>query len=1104
MGRWTRSATAVAALATALATAGTTLPAGATLPAAEAADAPVQLRFTTQPKVTFTGLSGADGEAWAAVGVGWSPSRPANVTVRVADGTGSVVRTFLDGVSVRDAPQQVTWDYTDASGTAVPEGDYTMRFEAVDSEGNRDVETYAVPLDRHTRVPLEGVVSGATYSGDVTMTISPRPGLTLIGGRFTIGQGYHAPDCLWTPERTPGTGGSIRSTFSVDDCGAYDGSAGAMFTFTDRLGARQTGYALRVPVRIADRVAPTATIYPYSPSSQTLHLRSPGAYETSDFTYAVRDAGVLESRTYEVRTTLGQLVASGALPVGQGLASDELTRLIPFRWDGTRNDGSPLPAGTYRVRTRFTDESGNSGTGPVVPIVLDATIPGTLALTPLDTNRWQAVVTPKAGAGVTAAALSAYGPSPLPMSYDAATGTYRAVLDLNGQPARTYPVGALVTRGTTPPTTFATATQDLVAVVPPDTAPPVVTPPADTRIYLRDAGAYHLAGFRFDVRDQSSFRSSAFVVSDAAGTVVDHRIGVGGAYVESFSWDGTGPDGAPLPAGDYVVRTTFTDAQGHATPAAVTVRLDRTVPGSLAITRVEGNRFLAELTPAAGAALDGVRLHWVGSTKVTPLPRDAARGTFRAVLDLEAQPLGSYRFEALVDRPVPQAAGGTAAQGTFTTEQVELTVADVTAPVVTGPPAATQYLRAPDAYDPVVLSYPATESSPFTGVAWVVDATGRTVRGERPMQDPLLPGRVVRTATWDGRDDQGALQPAGTYLVRTRFTDAAGNTTTGPPVALTLDDAVPGELLTPAPGDTLAGTAPVEFRATTRPGMSVYRVGVQLVDAPDGGAVTLHNASPDGVWRTTWPMGGMPAGPRRLATWISWLDDRGTSHTYAAEDRTVVIDPTGIPVRAEPRTDPGSLTAGLAVATSSPHGDDVTVAVDWGDGSAPTRAVVPAPYAVPTYTHTYPRAGTYDATLTASAGLETTTLTTRVIVTASGAATVVPGTGAGSTPAPPGTGPGALPPRVGKVRAAVRAGAVRLRWRAGAAADGTAPPTTYVIQRRGRGDDGWTVVRSVRADRTATTLRGLRPGSVVRLRVVALNPAGMAEPSRAVTVRPRR
>lgn len=660
MRRWLRIGTTVLALTAT----------GAVVPAATAAGTPVQVTISTTPKVVFTALTSPYGDTRAHTVVEWSASRPSTMTATIRDGAGAALSTQTQDVP--DSRERfTTFDYLDASGRELPSGNYTLQLDAVDDDGNRDSETFPIPLDRETVVPLEGVVAGRTYTGNVTVAVGPRPGVTLTKARFAV-EDDSDWTCAYTGDIKPGLAGRVQATFSVADCGNADARGRARFEFTDRLGATQTGFTPEVAFRTADRLAPTAKLY-YSPAAETLHLKRPGSFETSKTTYAVRDASQIVSATYEIRNGFGIVVASGDLTRTDGPSSDILTRVYELRWNGTRNNGILLPAARYRVTTRFVDAVGYRTTGPAVTIDLDATVPGTLSATRIDSYRWQVVVTPKAGAGVTKVAVSAahpsqYDPDPPAVPYDATTGTYRTVVSLAGRPTGTYPVRALVTRGTAPATTtFTTPDQDLVVL--PDSEAPAVTPPSNTSFYLAGPDRYAWRTLTFDVSDHSRFRSSDFVVSSADGSVAGYTIAPGAEGRASFSWNGAGPDGTLLPAGDYVVRTTFTDELGNATPASVTVHLDDTVPGTLAVVASTGKTFTVELTPTPGVTIRSVSI-WVDCCG-QGLELDPSTGRYRATIDLTGWPPGTYRLDCLVDRGTPGAAEG---NGPFWTAPISLVV----------------------------------------------------------------------------------------------------------------------------------------------------------------------------------------------------------------------------------------------------------------------------------------------------------------------------------------------------------------------------------------------------------------------------------------------
>jgi flagellar hook assembly protein FlgD len=90
-----------------------------------------------------------------------------------------------------------------------------------------------------------------------------------------------------------------------------------------------------------------------------------------------------------------------------------------------------------------------------------------------------------------------------------------------------------------------------------------------------------------------------------------------------------------------------------------------------------------------------------------------------------------------------------------------------------------------------------------TAALVVKDAAGNTVRTQQP-QD-YGPDYVQYPVAWDGRDDNGAVLPAGQYTVQMRVTDWAGNSGVSPDITVTVS-AVPlvlasgSRALTPASG----------------------------------------------------------------------------------------------------------------------------------------------------------------------------------------------------------------------------------------------------------------------------------------------------------------
>lgn len=80
-------------------------------------------------------------------------------------------------------------------------------------------------------------------------------------------------------------------------------------------------------------------------------------------------------------------------------------------------------------------------------------------------------------------------------------------------------------------------------------------------------------------------------------------------------------------------------------------------------------------------------------------------------------------------------------------------------------------------------------------------------------------------AAWDGTDDAGDVVADGRYDVEVTAVDADGDEASGS-VATGVETRAPGRLVTPQPGDTLAGEVGFEF-APTQEFWPIERVSVQ-------------------------------------------------------------------------------------------------------------------------------------------------------------------------------------------------------------------------------------------------------------------------------------
>ncbi len=88
------------------------------------------------------------------------PSNAVTGTVKIYNEAGEVVKT-LENVPLSAGDHKLSWDFTDDDGNTVPEGDYTFKVEAQDSEGNDiDAQTF-----------MYGTIDGVKFTENGTMLL---------------------------------------------------------------------------------------------------------------------------------------------------------------------------------------------------------------------------------------------------------------------------------------------------------------------------------------------------------------------------------------------------------------------------------------------------------------------------------------------------------------------------------------------------------------------------------------------------------------------------------------------------------------------------------------------------------------------------------------------------------------------------------------------------------------------------------------------------------------------------------------------------------------------------------------------------------------------
>ncbi len=310
--------------------------------------------------------------------------------------------------------------------------------------------------------------------------------------------------------------------------------------------------------------------------------------------------------------------------------------------------------------------------------------------------------------------------------------------------------------------------------------------------------------------------------------------GAGDAF--AVSWDGT-VGGVPVPDGSYTVAVRATDAWGNAaTVLSLTVRVDRTpptlvatIPATPTTISPDGDGVSDTLRTAyraseAGTLAISVRdaIGTVVDASEVPNPAGSSaiiwdgRGPNGAPL-----PDGTYTYQV-----APRDAAGNVGSSITRTVVISTTIGWVrsTATVI-DPTTPSAVVR------DVALSFTLAHAATVT---WsMADARGRSIRFFAKAQ-PMAPGPLA--VTWDGRDDAGALVPAGTYTMVLRAEDgvthAVARTTVGVgPFRVVTSPAIPvhGKVAT----FTVTTALPLDGAPSVRitlPGAGTIAVPVTRVD----------------------------------------------------------------------------------------------------------------------------------------------------------------------------------------------------------------------------------------------------------------------------------
>ena len=896
-------------------------------------------------------------------------SESANVTITVTDSGGQGVRTLEDGVS---HPGQdscsgwnnyASWDGKDDGGKVVPDGVYTVHVHAVDAAGQIADDSVQVGVD--TRLPgaLTTPAPGDSLSGTVKWVFTPATGLGVSQVQVSCNGAYLGS------VTTAGADGTFTGSGDTTGCVAGANSLAASAYWADPFGVGHWWSAPAVPVTINN--VPQVTVY-QSASHRYFSPDGDGQEDTADIYYCL-------SKDAKVTVTVTDAGGSAVRTIESAAAKTGNTYCPGWNnyasWDGKDDGGKVVPDGVYTVHVHAVDAAGQIADDSV-QVGVDTRRPGALTTpAPGDslsgTVKW--VFTPATGLGVSQVQVSCNGAYLGSVTTAGADGTFTGSGDTTGCVAGANSLAA------------SAYWADPFGVGHWWSAPAVPV----TINNVPQVTVYQSASHRYFSPDGDGQEDTADIyyclskdakvtvtVTDAGGsavrTIESAAAKTGNTYCPGWnnyaSWDGKDDGGKVVPDGVYTVHVHAVDAAGQIADDSVQVGVDTRLPGALT-TPAPGDSLSGTVkwvfTPATGLGVSQVQVSCNGAY-LGSVTTAGADGTFTGSGDTTGCVAGANSLAASAYWADPFGVGHW-----WSAPAVPVTIAN---PPGLSIPSGTERYFSPNGdgqEDTADIYYCLSKDAKVT--VTVTDAGGSAVRTiESAAAKTGYPNCYSSNnyTTWDGKDDAGKVVPDGVYTVHIHAVDSGGGTGDAT-TRRGVDTRVPGSLITPKSGDTLAGLAKFAFQPTA--GYPISQVSVYF---DTGGGASIYNSSPDGAWRTNLYTGSLHSGPAVLHTSVFFTDPFGAAHTWTAADTPVVIDVTSLPltVSADPATGPAPMSTTLHIATSDPQARTVHYTVDFADGSPTAAGDVSDPYTTVDLPHTYPNPGVYRAIVTVgnSAGAAST------------------------------------------------------------------------------------------------------------------------------------
>jgi PKD repeat protein/flagellar hook assembly protein FlgD len=922
------------------------------------------------------------------VTVSYCLGQSANITSTVTDETGTRVRTLEDAVSHAGNSQcsnnQVTWDGKNDAGKVVADGVYTLRLHAVDGTGATGDATARLGVDTRTPGTLTSPAPGDTVSDTVNWVFTPTAGFQLRSVSVSCEGGFLGSSAVAAAD------GTFRGSGDSSGCRSGSNKLTASANWTDPFDVQHSWTAPAVAVTV--RNPPVFTI-----ASGSERYFSPNGDEQEDTTtvyYCLSEAARVTATVTDGSGSLVRALDSADVPGTPGCWSFWNT----VTWDGKDDAGKVVADGVYRLRLHAVDGAGQSGDASS-RLGVDTRTPGALTSpkageTVAGSVKW--VFAPTDGFELDSVTVGCHSGNGLGATSNAPVedGTFTGTLDttnctggdnkLDAWASWRDPFGQLHS-WLAPAVTVTVGNPPRLSV--PSWSERYFSPNGDSQEDTATVGYCLSAAADLDATvvdgDGTKVRTLESGVSHTGSPNCE------GSWNHTVEWDGKDDAGEVVADGAYRLRLHAVDGAGQSGDASSRLGVETRTPGALtspaAGDTVSGSvRWV--FTPTEGFGLNSVTVgchsgNGLGSTSTTP----AGDGTFVGTLDSTNCASGDNKLDAWASwyDPFNQS-------HSWSAPAVAVTVGNP--PRLSVPSWSERYFSPNgDSQEDTATFYYCLSAAADVDVT-VVDADGAKVRtlesGVSHTGSLNCEGSYNHSLTWDGKDDAGEVVADGVYTLRLHAVDGAGQSGDASS-RLGVDTRTPGALTTPAAGDTLAGLATFAFQPTS--GFPVDQVDLNF---DTGGGTSIHNASPDGVWRTSMYTGSLKNGAAVLHQAIAYTDPFGVTHTWTGPDTPVVIDVTTLPLTAtaDPATGPAPLATTFRIDTSDPQARTVHYTINFGDRTAIAEGDVGSPYATIEVAHTYASPGAYRAvvTVTNSAGASSTRA---VDITATGGINTAPTAG---------------------------------------------------------------------------------------------------------------